>query len=83
MVYLAGVTSSGPAGGIPRTVDLDRRIDDGYDTARACALTQRAGLHFLGSLDGVKAIVGVNGGHQVGQMTAPNAGRRCTTNGSI
>ncbi len=35
MVYLAGVTSSGPAGGITRTLRLDRTIDDGYDAARA------------------------------------------------
>lgn len=62
MVYLAGVTSSGPAGVITGTVGLDRTIDDGYAAARACALTQLAVLqHFLGSLDGVRAIVGVNG----------------------
>lgn len=62
MVYLAGVVSSGPAGVITGIVGLDRTIDEGYAAARACALTQLAVLqHFLGSLDKVKAIVGVNG----------------------
>lgn len=62
MVYLAGVISSSPAGVITGTVGLDRTIDDGYAAARACALTQLAVLqHFLGSLDKVKAVVGVNG----------------------
>jgi enamine deaminase RidA (YjgF/YER057c/UK114 family) len=62
MVYLAGVVSSSPAGVITGTVGLDRTIDEGYAAARACALTQLAVLrHFLGSLDKVKAIVGVNG----------------------
>ncbi len=62
MVYLAGVVCSSPAGVITGTVGLDRTIDEGYAAARACALTQLAVLrHFLGSLDKVKAIVGVNG----------------------
>lgn len=62
VVYLAGVTSSGPEGVIAGTVGLDRTIDEGYAAARACALTQLAVLqHHLGSLDAVKGIVHVNG----------------------
>jgi enamine deaminase RidA (YjgF/YER057c/UK114 family) len=62
LVFLAGVTSAGPAGLIAGTVGADRTIEDGYAAARACALTQLAVLRrHLGSLDAVKTIVSVNG----------------------
>jgi enamine deaminase RidA (YjgF/YER057c/UK114 family) len=62
MVYLSGVISTNAAGVITGTVGLDRTVDEGYVAARACALTQLAVLkHYLGSLDAVKSIVGVNG----------------------
>jgi enamine deaminase RidA (YjgF/YER057c/UK114 family) len=62
LVYLAGVISASSAGVITGTVGLDRTIDEGYAAARACALTQLAVLQrYLGSLDVVKSIVGVNG----------------------
>jgi enamine deaminase RidA (YjgF/YER057c/UK114 family) len=62
MVYLSGVISTNAAGVITGTVGLDRTVEEGYAAARACALTQLAVLkHYLGSLDAVKSIVGVNG----------------------
>jgi enamine deaminase RidA (YjgF/YER057c/UK114 family) len=62
IVYLAGVISSGPEGVIAGTAGADRTIADGYAAARACALTHLAALQqYLGSLDAVKGIVGVNG----------------------
>lgn len=62
MVYLAGVISTNAEGVITGTVGIDRSIDEGYDAARACALTQLAVLQrHLGSLDVVKGIVSVNG----------------------
>jgi enamine deaminase RidA (YjgF/YER057c/UK114 family) len=62
MVYLAGVISTTSAGVMTGTVGIDRTIDEGYDAARACALTQLAVLQrHVGSLDLVKGIVSVNG----------------------
>jgi enamine deaminase RidA (YjgF/YER057c/UK114 family) len=62
MVFLAGVISTNSAGVITGTVGQDRTIEDGYAAARACALTQLAVVRrYLGSLDAVKSIVGVNG----------------------
>jgi len=44
------------------TVGLDRSVADGYNAARACALTQLAVLkRDLGSLEAVVEIVSVNG----------------------
>jgi len=49
-------------GVITGTIGIDRTIDEGYDAARACALTQLAVLQrHVGSLDVVKGIVSVNG----------------------
>jgi enamine deaminase RidA (YjgF/YER057c/UK114 family) len=43
-------------------VGLDRTVEQAYEAARACALTQLAVLqHHLGSLDELKGIVSVNG----------------------
>jgi enamine deaminase RidA (YjgF/YER057c/UK114 family) len=62
IVYLAGVISTNAAGITTGTVGLDRTIDEGYASARACALTQLAVLkRHLGSLDAIKSILGVNG----------------------
>ena len=62
MVYLAGVISSDPSGVITGTVGQDRSITDGYNAARACALTQLAVLkRELGSLDAIAEVVSVNG----------------------
>ena len=62
LVYLAGAISSNASGVIMGTAGADRTVAEGYDAARACALTQLAVLqHALGSLDAVKEIVSVNG----------------------
>ena len=62
IVYLAGVISTNSEGVITGTIGIDRTIDEGYDAARACALTQLAVLQrHVGSLDVVKSIVSVNG----------------------
>jgi enamine deaminase RidA (YjgF/YER057c/UK114 family) len=62
MVYLSGVISIGPAGVIAGVAGADRTIEEGYAAARLCALTHLAVLkRHLGSLDGVKSVVSVNG----------------------
>jgi len=62
LVYLAGVISSNGSGVMTGTVGLDRSIADGYNAARACALTQLAVLkRDMSSLEAVAEIVSVNG----------------------
>jgi enamine deaminase RidA (YjgF/YER057c/UK114 family) len=62
LLYLSGVISTVAGSVIQGTVGLDRSIEEGYQAARACALTQLAVIrHELGSLDQVSAIVSVNG----------------------
>ncbi len=62
VVFLAGVISSDENGVMTGVVGVDRTIEEGYEAARRCALTQLSVLkHALGSLDLVKQIVGVNG----------------------
>jgi len=62
LLYLAGVISTDAQGVIQGTVGLDRTIDEGYQAARNCALTQLAVIRReLGSLDPVVEIVSVNG----------------------
>jgi enamine deaminase RidA (YjgF/YER057c/UK114 family) len=62
LLYLAGVISTTAGGPIQGTVGLDRSIDQGYEAARACALTQLAVIRReLGSLDLVSSVVNVNG----------------------
>jgi enamine deaminase RidA (YjgF/YER057c/UK114 family) len=62
LVYLAGVISAGADGVITGTAGADRSVAEGYDAARACALTQLAVLkRTLGSLDKVREIVSMNG----------------------
>jgi len=62
LVYLAGAISTSASGVMTGTVGLDRTVADGYNAARACALTQLAVLkRELGSLDAVAEFVSVNG----------------------
>ena len=62
MVYLAGVISTNASGVMTGTVGQDRSIGDGYNAARACALTQLAVLkRELGTLDAVAEVISVNG----------------------
>jgi enamine deaminase RidA (YjgF/YER057c/UK114 family) len=62
LVYLAGVISTNASGVMTGTVGLDRSVADGYNAARACALTQLAVLkRELGSLEAIAEIVSVNG----------------------
>ena len=62
MVYLAGVVSIIDGAFVTGTVGAGRTVEEGYEAARACALTQLAVLkQHLGSLDKVKQVIGVNG----------------------
>jgi len=62
LLYLAGVVSTVAGTVMQGTVGLDRSINEGYQAARACALTQLAVMRReLGSLDPVSGIVSVNG----------------------
>jgi enamine deaminase RidA (YjgF/YER057c/UK114 family) len=62
LLYLAGVISTVEGKVIQGTVGLDRTIKEGYEAARACALTQIAVIRReLGSLDLISEIVSVNG----------------------
>jgi enamine deaminase RidA (YjgF/YER057c/UK114 family) len=62
LLYLAGVISTVAGSVIQGTVGLDRSIEEGYQAARACALTQLAVMRReLGSLDRVSGVVSVNG----------------------
>lgn len=62
IIYLAGVVSTGPGGVITGTAGLNRSIAEGYEAAKACALTHLAVLRReLGSLDQVAEILTVNG----------------------
>lgn len=62
VVYLAGVISTNQEGVITGTAGLNRSIEEGYEAAKSCALTQLAVLRFhLGSLDMIKQILTVNG----------------------
>jgi enamine deaminase RidA (YjgF/YER057c/UK114 family) len=62
VLYLAGVVSSNASGVMTGTVGLDRTVADGYNAARACALTQLAVIkRQLGTLDAVAEVISVNG----------------------
>jgi len=62
LVYLAGAISTNASGVMTGTVGLDRSVADGYNAARACALTQLAVLkRELGTLEAIAEIVSVNG----------------------
>lgn len=62
LVFLSGVISTNEDGVITGQVDRNRSIDEGYQAARRCALTQLAVLRqMLGSLDRIRQIISVNG----------------------
>jgi len=62
LLFLAGVISTNEQGVMTGTVGRDRTIEEGYQGARQCALTQLAVIRqALGSLDRVQQIVSVNG----------------------
>ena len=62
LVYLAGVISANASGVMTGTVGQDRSVADGYNAAKACALTQLAVLkRDLGTLEAVAEVVSVNG----------------------
>jgi enamine deaminase RidA (YjgF/YER057c/UK114 family) len=62
LLYLAGVISTVAGEVIQGTVGLDRTPEEGYEAARACALTQLAVIRQqLGSLNLVSEIVSVTG----------------------
>jgi enamine deaminase RidA (YjgF/YER057c/UK114 family) len=62
LVFLAGVISQDANGIITGTVGDGCSVEEGYEAARSCALSQLATLQeHLGSLDRVKSIVSVNG----------------------
>ncbi len=62
LLYLAGVISTVQGSVIQGTAGLDSSIEQGYQAARACALTQLAVIRReLGSLDLVSEVVSVNG----------------------
>lgn len=62
LVHLSGVISIVAGAVVQGTVGLDRTIEEGYEAARACALTQLAVIRqHIGSLDLVSEIVSVNG----------------------
>jgi enamine deaminase RidA (YjgF/YER057c/UK114 family) len=62
IVYLSGAISLGPDGVITGMAGAGSSIEDGYQAARACALTLLAVLkRELGSLDRIAEIVTVNG----------------------
>jgi enamine deaminase RidA (YjgF/YER057c/UK114 family) len=62
LVFLSGVVSTNASGIIAGILGGDRTVEEGYEAARGCALTQLAVLRWhLGSLDEVKSIISVNG----------------------
>lgn len=62
MVYLSGVVSTNADGIITGMAGVDRTVEEGYEAARACALTMLAVLRReLGSLDAVAEVLTVNG----------------------
>jgi enamine deaminase RidA (YjgF/YER057c/UK114 family) len=62
IIYLAGVISVGVDGVITGTAGENRSVAEGYEAAKACALTQLAVLkRELNSLDRIAEILTVNG----------------------
>ena len=62
IVYLSGVISSAGGAVITGTVGADRSVEEGYEAAKACALTHLAVLlRELGSLSKVAEVIAVNG----------------------
>jgi len=62
IVYLAGVVSQTPEGIVTGAVGVDRTLEEAYEAARLCAVTQLEVLHhYLGSLTKVRGVLTVNG----------------------
>ncbi len=62
LLFLAGVISMDASGVMTGTVGRNRGVTDGYNAARACALTQLAVIkRELGSLESVAEVISVNG----------------------
>jgi enamine deaminase RidA (YjgF/YER057c/UK114 family) len=62
IIYLSGVISTAGGEVITGTVGADRTVEEGYQAARACALTHLAVLLWeLGSLKRVAEVLSVNG----------------------
>jgi enamine deaminase RidA (YjgF/YER057c/UK114 family) len=62
LLFMAGVISTSNGEVISGTVGVDRTIEEGYDAAQCCALSELATIKgALGSLDQVERIVSVNG----------------------
>jgi enamine deaminase RidA (YjgF/YER057c/UK114 family) len=62
LLFLSGVISIDERGVVAGQVNRDRTVEEGYQAARHCGLTQLAVLRqALGSLDRVRQVVSVNG----------------------
>jgi len=73
MVYLSGVLSMQNGVVITGKLGAGRTVEEGYEAARCCALTQLAVLRkHLGSLDAIAEVVSVNGYvHAADDFTEP------------
>ena len=62
ILFLAGVISTWNGQVITGTVGVDKTIEEAYDAARCCALSELATIkQALGSLDNVERIISLNG----------------------
>jgi enamine deaminase RidA (YjgF/YER057c/UK114 family) len=62
LLFLAGVISTRDGQVITGTVGVDKTIEEAYDAARCCALSELGSIkQALGSLDNVERIVSLNG----------------------
>jgi enamine deaminase RidA (YjgF/YER057c/UK114 family) len=62
LLFLAGAISTRDGEVITGTVGVDKTIEEAYDAARCCALSELATIkQALGSLDHVERIVSLNG----------------------
>jgi enamine deaminase RidA (YjgF/YER057c/UK114 family) len=62
IIYLSGVISTASGTVITGTVGADKTVQDGYDAAKACALTHLAVLLWeLGSLSRVAEVIAITG----------------------
>ena len=62
LLFLAGIISIRDGQVITGTVGVDKTIEEAYDAARCCALSELAAIkQALGSLDNVERIISLNG----------------------
>jgi enamine deaminase RidA (YjgF/YER057c/UK114 family) len=62
LLFLAGVISTRDGQVITGTVGVDKTIEEAYDAARCCALSELGSIkQALGSLDNVERIISLNG----------------------